>query len=106
MPTARAPLILAICPTAEPTAPEAAETTTVSPGLGWPMSSRPTYAVIPGMPSPAGAGDMGACLVPGLGDAAARAHRVRLPAVVAQHDVAPGDPRVLRFDHLADGGAH
>jgi hypothetical protein len=30
MPTARQPLILAICPTAEPTAPEAAETTTVS----------------------------------------------------------------------------
>ena len=34
MPTARAPLIFAICPTAEPTAPEAADTTTVSPARG------------------------------------------------------------------------
>ena len=34
MPTARAPLILAICPTTEPTAPEAADTTTVSPAFG------------------------------------------------------------------------
>ena len=34
-------MILAIWPTTWPTAPEAAETTTVSPGLGWPTSSRP-----------------------------------------------------------------
>ena len=50
MPTTRQPLILAIWPTTEPTAPEAAETTTVSPGCGRPMSSKATYAVIPGMP--------------------------------------------------------
>jgi hypothetical protein len=37
-----ASLILAICPTTEPTAPDAAATTTVSPGFGWPISSRPT----------------------------------------------------------------
>src|SRR5713101_3527455 len=49
-PTARHPLILASWPTIDPTAPDAAETTTVSPGFGWPMSSRPTYAVKPGMP--------------------------------------------------------
>jgi hypothetical protein len=30
---------------------DAAETTTVSPALGWPMSSRPLQAVSPGMPS-------------------------------------------------------
>ncbi len=50
-PTARQPLSFAICPTTAPTAPDAAETTTVSPALGRPMSRRPTYAVIPGMPS-------------------------------------------------------
>ena len=38
MPTARQPAILASWPTSCPTAPEAAETTTVSPGLGWPTS--------------------------------------------------------------------
>src|SRR5207247_2072618 len=31
-------------------APEAADTTTVSPALGCPMSIRPTYAVMPGIP--------------------------------------------------------
>ncbi len=41
MPTARAPLIFAICPTTEPTAPDAADTTTVSPAFGWPISSSP-----------------------------------------------------------------
>src|SRR5213083_1538786 len=51
MPTARQPLIFAICPTALPTAPEAADTTTVSPLFGWPISSRPMYAVRPGMPT-------------------------------------------------------
>jgi small neutral amino acid transporter SnatA (MarC family) len=42
IPTARAPFIFAICPTTEPTAPEAAATTTVSPGFGWPISPSPT----------------------------------------------------------------
>ena len=51
MPTARAPQIFASCPTTLPTAPEAADTTTVSPALGWPISFRPKYAVMPGMPS-------------------------------------------------------
>src|SRR5258706_14401370 len=51
MPTARQPLILAICPTTLPPAPDAADTTTVSPALGWQMSSKPTQAVTPGMPS-------------------------------------------------------
>ena len=41
MPTTRAPARLAIWPATEPTAPEAAETTTVSPGFGWPMSFMP-----------------------------------------------------------------
>ena len=41
MPTARAPLIFAIWPTTEPTAPDAADTTTVSPALGLPISSSP-----------------------------------------------------------------
>ena len=47
-------------PDTEPTAPEAAETTTVSPGLGWPMSSSPAYAVMPGMPSTPSAVESGA----------------------------------------------
>ena len=51
MPTARAPLSFAICPTADPTGPVAAATTTVSPGCGRPIWSNPAYAVKPGMPS-------------------------------------------------------
>ena len=51
MPTARAPRIFASCPTVAPTGPLAAATTTVSPGLGWPICVRPAYAVKPGMPS-------------------------------------------------------
>src|SRR4029077_16699599 len=47
MPTARQPLILAIWPTTMPVAPAAPETTTVSPALGWPTSSRPKNAVKP-----------------------------------------------------------
>jgi hypothetical protein len=39
MPTAWAPLIRAIWPTTEPTAPEAAATTTVSPAAGLPRHS-------------------------------------------------------------------
>ena len=51
MPTARQPWILAIWPTTLPTAPAAPDTTTVLPATGLPMSSRPKYAVRPGMPS-------------------------------------------------------
>ncbi len=50
MPTARQPHSLASWPTTLPTAPDAAETTTVSPVLGWPISFSPKYAVMPGMP--------------------------------------------------------
>ncbi len=38
MPATRQPRIFASWPTTEPTAPAAADTTTVSPGLGWAMS--------------------------------------------------------------------
>lgn len=41
MPTTRAPAILAICPATDPVAPAAADTTTVSPGCGRPMSVIP-----------------------------------------------------------------
>ena len=50
MPTARQPHSFASWPTTLPTAPEAADTITVSPGFGWPISFRPKYAVMPGMP--------------------------------------------------------
>ena len=62
MPTARHPLSFAICPTTLPTAPDAADTTTVSPGRGRPKSSKPTYAVSPGMPRTPSAVPIGACV--------------------------------------------
>src|SRR5665811_2317700 len=51
MPIALAPLILASCPTMEPTGPVAAATATVSPCCGLPIASKPAYAVKPGIPS-------------------------------------------------------
>ena len=51
MPITRQPLILAICPTTEPVAPAAPETTTVSAAFGSPISSNPKKAVIPVVPS-------------------------------------------------------
>ena len=41
MPMTWQPLILAICPATLPTAPAAPDTTTVSPSLSRPVSSRP-----------------------------------------------------------------
>ena len=51
MPTARQPASLASWPTTPPTAPEAAETTMVSPAFGSMMRLSPYHAVTPGMPS-------------------------------------------------------
>src|SRR3954471_22454524 len=48
--TRLAPFSFASWPTSEPTAPAAPETNTVSPGLNSADSSRPEYAVRPGMP--------------------------------------------------------
>src|SRR5258707_12286943 len=45
------PLSLAIWHATDPTAPEAAETNTTSPGLGTAILSKPTQAVSPGMPA-------------------------------------------------------
>ena len=50
MPTTLQPLILAICPTMLPTAPDAPDTKTVSPSFGSPIFSNPIYAVIPVRP--------------------------------------------------------
>src|SRR5881397_3196385 len=50
MPTVRQPASFASCPAICPTAPAAAETTTVSPGRGLPMSNSPKYAVNPVRP--------------------------------------------------------
>ena len=60
MPTARQPHSLASWPTSEPTGPEAAATTTVSPRFGWPISFSPDHAVKPGMPSTPSAEESGA----------------------------------------------
>ena len=51
MPTARQPRALASWPTALPTAPLAALTTTVSPALGSMICVSPYQAVTPGMPT-------------------------------------------------------
>ena len=51
MPTARQPRTLASWPTAVPTAPLAALTTTVCPGFGSMIFTRPYHAVTPGMPT-------------------------------------------------------
>src|ERR1700733_1356021 len=59
MPTARQPRIFAICPTADPPAPAAVETSTVSPGLGSPIVSSPTSAVTPFMPRTPSASEYG-----------------------------------------------
>ena len=91
-----------------PTAPAAAETTSVSPALaGPPTSSRPKYAVMPGMPtmpSQRGSGTSdGSILVHAFG----RRDRERLHAGHAGHEVAGGERRVVRLDDLADAaGAH
>src|SRR3982074_185402 len=45
------PLSLAIWHTADPTAPDATETKTTSPGLSIAILSKPTQAVSPGMPA-------------------------------------------------------
>src|SRR6202521_2777327 len=50
-PTTVCPLSLAIWHTADPTAPDAAETKTTSPGLSIAILSKPTQAVSPGMPA-------------------------------------------------------
>src|SRR6267154_5272928 len=50
-PTTVCPLSLAIWHATEPTAPEAADTNTTSPGLGIAIFSKPTQAVSPGMPA-------------------------------------------------------
>src|SRR5688572_3005571 len=63
MPTARQPLIFATCPTTLPTAPDAADTTTVSPAFGSPILSRPYQAVTPGIPITPSAVDIGAPVV-------------------------------------------
>src|SRR6266481_1599762 len=50
-PTTVCPLSLAIWLTTDPTAPDAAETNTTSPGLSIAILSKPTQAVSPGMPA-------------------------------------------------------
>src|SRR3984893_4714785 len=50
-PTTVCPLSLAIWHATDPTAPDAAETKTTSPGLSIAILSKPTQAVSPGMPA-------------------------------------------------------
>src|SRR5260370_24312508 len=50
-PTTVCPLSLAIWHTTDPTAPDAADTNTTSPGLSIAILSKPTQAVSPGIPA-------------------------------------------------------
>ena len=93
----------AICPTTWPTAPEAAETTTVSPALGWPISSSPTQAVSPGMPSTPRLADSGASFA-GRPGTAARPRRTekRCQPKPPSTAVARREAGIARGDDLAD----
>ena len=108
MPMVRQPLILAICPTHDPTAPAAVETTTVSPAFGWPISSSAKYAVRPFSPRIA---ERGGNRQPRPGDFALDCvdvyRRVVLPAKHAGHVLAAMDVGVPRLLDAPDGtGPH
>src|ERR1700756_2354943 len=60
IPTTWHPLIFASWPTIAPTAPAAADTTTVSPAFGCPTLRSPKYAVRPGIPRTPNAVEIGA----------------------------------------------
>ena len=105
MPTARHPLIFASWPTTAPTAPDAADTTTVSPTFGCPMSMRPTYAVMPGMPRTPMAVEIGGPFGSSFRKLLVARSRVILPAVVPGDQIARAETGIARLDHLADGVA-
>ena len=105
MPTARAPLIFAIWPTAEPTAPEAAATTTVSPGLRLADIEQARIGGHAGHAEHADRGRDRRDLRIDLGQTLAVGNRMGLPAGARQHDVALGKTRIVRRDHLADRAA-
>jgi hypothetical protein len=103
MPTTRQPLIFAIWPTSPPTAPAAPETTTVSPALGLPTSSRPKYAVTPGMPERAQIHRQRREARVDLEHALAVCDRVLLHAEQPADVLADGHVRIVGGDHLAGG---
>ena len=89
MPTALAPAILASCPTSEPTGPLAAATTTVSPGLGLPMSVEPGIGGKARHAEHAQPGrDRRQLAGRAYAGAGALPRRMRAPAGTRQHDIA------------------
>ena len=90
MPTARAPLSLAIWPTSEPTAPEAADTTTVSPGCGLPDLEKPGVGGHARHAEHAERGRDRRQRRIDLSHPLAVGDRVGLPAVRTEHDIARG----------------
>ena len=105
MPTARQPAILASCPATLPTAPLAAETTTVSPAFGTPIWPSPIQAVMPGIPAApsqtvSGRRGSGSFMRPCPSET-----RESLPAQRARGPVALGEFRVPRRDDRPDGAA-
>ena len=68
--------MFAIWPTAEPTAPAAVDTTTVSPGRGKPISVKAKYAVTPFNPRMPSESDSGR-------SSSVTLRRMTLPSVIA-----------------------
>ena len=104
IPTTRAPSALASWPATEPTAPAAAETTTVSPGFGFADLADPDPGGQPGHPERAHVGARRDT----LGDVdRQQRHRVGgdhvlLPADETLHDLTDRIVRILRRDDLAE----
>ena len=102
MPTVRQPMSLAIWPTAEPTAPAAVETTTVSPGRG---CAEVEQSEIGGDAVQAEDAERQRQRQVGLAhlarDVGAVRHGEVLPAEHAHHAIALGKARVARGNHAA-----
>ena len=105
MPTARAPLIFAIWPTAEPTAPDAAATTTVSPGLRLADIEQTRIRRHAGHAEHADRRRDRRDLRIDLRKPLPVGDRVRLPARARQHDVALGESRIVGGRDLAHRAA-
>ena len=103
MPTTRAPARLASCPATEPTAPDAADTTTVSPFFGWQISVTPRYAVAPGMPSTPRYADSGAPCRGSFTNCVARRDQCVCQPRAPTTDIARHEVGMRGGDHLAHG---
>ena len=96
-------MIFAIWPTAEPTAPAAGETSTVSPGLGSPTPFSASSAVTPLIPSTPSASERGRSISGNPSDNGGRLDAGHLlPSEPSGDDVARSPTRIAQFDDFAD----